>query len=571
MDFKTQEFKSVVAINIDINQVKVFLFQIVAGQYSLIAVGESELYFQHDPSFIIKGIHSALYHLEEITNKRFIADDKQFIIPSRKDGTGADQLILTYNGGKFLRVAIVGIMEDSSIRNAEQLVNSTYSKVVEIIGLNDPRNQNIRIDSIIRADPDIILFCGGSDQGASHSVLQMANIVSLVCKSLPFEKRPEIIYAANIELQEKICRNFEKIARTHTTKNIISSDKNEIEPDIRDDYNRVINEFRYREFSGIKDFCSFCSTSPMPRSHGIANMAKFFSHIYKSSKEVLLIDISSDSTTMATAKSGHTAAKVIPFGTDFGYLAEMNINLLKKWIPKPISNDDIKDYLFQKTLFTNTLSLTENAQLIDRGLIRYILSTALQKIKSSQPSIGNSFEPIIISGDIFSQIPDERDILLSVLDGIQPEGITTIIVDKLGIAGTLGAIAKANPLLPVQIIDSGIFTNLGTVICPVSKQKGGTDIINLRIDRSNGEQDRYTVKKGNILKIPLELGKSTKLDIQCLKDTTIDRSKKKRFFSIEVEGGQHGLIIDARSRPIAIAEDGVIRTNQLENWYKAIK
>ena len=206
--------------------------------------------------------------------------------------------------------------------------------------------------------------------------------------------------------------------------------------------------------------------------------------------------------------------------------------------------------------------------MIEDGLKRCLLWYSLEQFQETWSWLDQTYETIIVSGDFVSEMTDNYEILLTLLDGIQPVGITNIAIDKLGITGSLGAIARTNPYLPVQIIETGIYTNLGTIICPISKKKYGTSILNMRINRENGEEERITVKKGQILRVPLEPGTTAKVNIQCLRDTVIDNSNQ-RFVSIDVEGGQCGLVIDARGRPIEFPKDEIHRKEMIKTWYKA--
>ena len=573
MNSNLSNVKSVIAINIDSVKARAFLFEIVEGKYCFIALGEANSYHLQDNSNLIKSIFHAIYQLEDITSRKFIGDDKQFIVPSRKDGTGVDQLILTYTGGKFLNLVITGLMEETSILNAKHLVNSTYTRIVDVIGLNDPRRQDMQIDAIIHADPDLVLFCGGTDNGASQSVSHMADLVTMVCKSLPFENRPEIFYTANDALEDKLARNFEKVSRTHISKNILNLDRNNGNLEIWDNYNEVVNEFHFRQYQGVKDLCTFCSIPPMPSSHGIANMVRFFSQIGNPDQTVLCVEVSSDSTSLTACKDNKLAIQVCPFGTDIGFLNIINqikLPQLQNWLPESIPTFKVRDYLYQKSLFPDALPFTKEALMIEDSLNRCLLQHSLEQFQEAWPWLDQTYETFIVSGDFISEITDNYEMLLTLLDGIQPVGISNITIDKLGITGSLGAIARINPYLPAQIIETGIYTNLGTVICPISKQKYGTPILNMRINRENGEEERITIKKGQIFRIPLEPGMTAKANIQCLKDTVIDNSNQ-RFVSIDVEGGQCGLVIDARGRPIEFPNDENYRKKMIKTWHNILK
>jgi hypothetical protein len=51
-----------------------------------------------------------------------------------------------------------------------------------------------------------------------------------------------------------------------------------------------------------------------------------------------------------------------------------------------------------------------------------------------------------------------------VLDGLQPIGISTLVLDTYGLAPALGSVAAIKPLAAVEALDSGGFVNLATVV-----------------------------------------------------------------------------------------------------------
>ena len=92
-----------------------------------------------------------------------------------------------------------------------------------------------------------------------------------------------------------------------------------------------------------------------------------------------------------------------------------------------------------------------------------------------------SFEPILAGGAMLSGAPTAGQAILMLLDGLQPVGITTILFDPHSLLSSLGAAAKINSVLPVQVIESGAFSNLGTVIAPYSQASFGSPILSVRL------------------------------------------------------------------------------------------
>jgi len=65
------------------------------------------------------------------------------------------------------------------------------------------------------------------------------------------------------------------------------------------------------------------------------------------------------------------------------------------------------------------------------------------------------FEPILAGGSALDDAPTPGQSLLLLLDAVQPTGLTTIILDKNDLLPLLGAAAKRNSILPVQVLESG--------------------------------------------------------------------------------------------------------------------
>ena len=76
-------------------------------------------------------------------------------------------------------------------------------------------------------------------------------------------------------------------------------------------------------------------------------------------------------------------------------------------------------------------------------------------------------DPILISGGGIVLSPRPGQTLLAALDGLQPVGISTLLLDSSRAAPAIGAVAGIKPLAAASALDSGAFVSLGTVISPV--------------------------------------------------------------------------------------------------------
>ena len=156
------------------------------------------------------------------------------------------------------------------------------------------------------------------------------------------------------------------------------------------------------------------------------------------------------------------------------------------------------------------------------------------------------------------------------LDGLQPVGTTTFVLDPYGLATALGAAAAVNTLIPVQVVETNALINLGTVISPLSNARYGTSIINLRIEYELGEEAEHEIRQGNIYMLPVQPGQTARIHLEPLHAMEIDPLQKSDTRSFKVIGGVCGTVIDARGRPLELPKDDSRRQDLLKKWANAV-
>jgi hypothetical protein len=156
--------------------------------------------------------------------------------------------------------------------------------------------------------------------------------------------------------------------------------------------------------------------------------------------------------------------------------------------------------------------------------------------------------------------------LLALLDGVQPTGVTTIVLDQNHIAPALGAAAAVNSTLAVQVLETSTLHNLGTVISPVGNARFGTPVLRVRITYEDGREVPVEVKQGSIEVLPLPAGQSAKLNLTPLQRYDVGMGGAGRSGGLRVVGGALGVVIDARGRPLKMPEDPARRRELIRKW-----
>jgi hypothetical protein len=121
----------------------------------------------------------------------------------------------------------------------------------------------------------------------------------------------------------------------------------------------------------------------------------------------------------------------------------------------------------------------------------------------------------------------------------------------------------------VQVIDSGAFIGLGTVISVVASANYGDQILRAKLTYGDGTDARVDVKFGGLEILPLPSGQSARLNLQPLQRADAGLGPG-RSGGITVTGGAMGVVIDARGRPLQFPSDPVRRRELIKKWYYTV-
>jgi hypothetical protein len=175
------------------------------------------------------------------------------------------------------------------------------------------------------------------------------------------------------------------------------------------------------------------------------------------------------------------------------------------------------------------------------------------------------FEPILASGGALANAPSLGQSLLILLDALQPVGVTTVILDQNNLLSLLGAASSRNNLLPVQVLESGAFMSVGTVVSPVITTNYGSLILRARLQYEDGTEARAELKYGALEILPLQAGQAARLTLQ--PGARVDLGfGPGRGGTIPVSGGALGVVFDGRGRPLDLPDDAGRRRDLIKKW-----
>lgn len=573
--------ESILAIEVGTAVTRAVLFDVVEGQYRFVASGQAPSTAEAPFGDIGIGVREAVINLQNITGSALIGQDNSLIAPSQPDGTGVDSVVAVVSAGPVVRTVVVGLLSDVSVESAKRLAESTYARVVDSLDMSDQRKPDEQLDGIVRSRPDLVILAGGTDGGASRSMLKIIEAVGLACYLMPEEKRPMVLYAGN----EKLASDVKELLGAHSGKlvighNVRPSLETEAFGPASNDLASLVVDLRSRQLKGMDELQMWSGGNILPTAYAQGRMIRFLSQLYESTRGLLSVNIGASATSVAAGFGGELVLKTYPqFGLGenlAGLLNYTTVEDIMRWVPLDIPSSSIREYLFQKSLYPGTIPAASDEFAIAQAISRQALYLAVRSAQSEFPGSGyvskeiiRPLDLILAGGGVVSEGISLGHSLLLLLDAIQPVGILPILVDQNNLLPLLGAAAARNNHLPVQVLDSGAFTGLGTIVSVVASANYGQQVLRAKLTYSDGTDARADVKFGGLEILPLPSGQSARLSLQPVGRADAGLGPGKSG-GITVTGGAMGVVIDARGRPLQFPSDPVRRRELIKKWYYTV-
>ncbi|MFZ3070827.1 MAG: glutamate mutase L, partial [Anaerolineaceae bacterium] len=275
------------------------------------------------------------------------------------------------------------------------------------------------------------------------------------------------------------------------------------------------------------------------------------------------------STTLMAARGDEFIGTIshAPISTDIG-------RATCRFSSQPIDAETAAIYMHNKKLHPAFLPTTLEDLAIEHAWTRVRLQYALQFTLDLYPDFAydaelgllNPYEPVLLSGESLIRVPALHQSLLMALDGLRPHGITTFALDRNQVMAGLGTLAEFEPMVAVQLIDAGIFQNLGTCICVDSLERTGKKVLSIEVDQGEAPRDHYQVLKSELKRIEVRPEQRTRIYLSPEDESNVGMGLPGLGGWVTVAGSDVGVVIDARGRPLELPDDKTLRSEVIYNW-----
>jgi len=231
-------------------------------------------------------------------------------------------------------------------------------------------------------------------------------------------------------------------------------------------------------------------------------------------------------------------------GMEIGELAED----IRQFVPLEIRTSEIQNYFANKEFYPQIIPTTPRDHYLEQAAARVRIKLATS---NQQPATSNDY--IIATGGVFSKAPEPGQVILMLLDALQPSGLFRIFLDQKQMLPALATLACYQEEKAQEILDRDPFVLWGTTFSLPGD-------VSLRIDLDYTEPQELTVAAGEIVLFPLEAGQTARVQFET-------QDQRGEF---EAEGGVCGLVVDTRGRPLELPPGEGERLRTLKEWEEEI-
>ncbi len=577
------DLESILIIDCGSTTTRAALVDLVAGEFRLLAAGETATTVEAPWSRISIGVREAIRQIEQRTNRVLLSGQGQPIVPEREDGSGVDGIVATVNAAVPLRVAVVGLIRDLSVESLLKVTDCSYVAVQNVVARDDAADKGRAESSLqammrdtLRSRPDAVLFGGGVDGGAVAPVTEMARDIAAILSASEEGGRVHVIFAGNKEARTEVAGVLGECCNLRVVNNVRPTLSDEDLASAEEEVRGLYRDSKMGRVPGFGELKSWVSAPILTTAGGLELALRYLARLYD--LNALVVDLGSATTHVAGVIDGHYGSTVsAELGVGYGagkVLEQAGMAQLLRWLPSELDAHEAENQILNKVLRPMTVPQTEQEFQLEHAVAREAISLTLRRARkrwlgkgsSAQDGVMPPVDLIVGRGGALSGVANLGQAVLILLDALQPTGVCSLALDHASLLPQLGALATVQPLAAAQALGRDGFLRLGTVIALAGTGREGSVALKVKIDYDDGQSIRVEVPFGALEVLPLATGKRAVVEMRPSSQFDVGLESKGRGATTEVAGGALGIIVDARGRPLSLPTDENKRRTTIQEW-----
>ncbi len=573
------EYQAYLSVHIQAPSIRAWLFDNLNGQYELVHAVTQQISAPSDLLPMQRDLEAQLIELLQRlqleSGHKLLDDEGQLIHRDYDENRGVRAAALSFGNSRPIRTVLVATSAAYSLTALRRLGKLLNLEIAAEICAQDEQNATAQLMNLLETDADLFLIAGGTDGGSQKALRTSIENIRVLLNTQPRIVHPQIVYLGNEALGQYAQKELDIGPNFHLAPNIIpvlgQEDLLAGWTALSAAYRRVLLQL----VPGLSAVEQRLATQLLPSELCSGRMIRLLEAINPSGKGILSIHLGAESLNITAAQSGELISCELSSCPDPG-----QAQALQRTIPAECSLSEIKDYLLSRLVYPAYKPATRQDMLLELAWTCLRIQNGLQEVSTVFPEFDyqqglglyGAYEPIILSGDALKLLPSQAHILLMAIEALCPHGITTIVLDQDQILTALGALAAVEPLLPAQLIDSGIFENLATLITVTGPVIEGRKMIDLELDQGKDQmRGLVQVKAGEFKCLGLEPQSSSRLYLSPQSQVDAGMGQAGLGGWLRTSGGNLGVIIDARGRPLPLPGNAQEHAKKLQDWLNELE
>ncbi len=578
------EKESYLIVDINSRQTKAAFIERTGDEYGVQGTSETKTTVDPPELDVTIGVEKAVRGLGQKLGRELWVSGR----PS-----GAHRLLCSSStsGGIYMNVA--GLVRTISAESAQRAALGAGALLMDVFSLDDRRPRFMLIDRMRSLRPEIFLLAGGTDGGAEAQVLEMAGLIEAADVKPRFGEgyKLPVVYAGNVEIREEVSKVLaEDRYATRAVDNVRPLIETENLGPAREGIYDSYMEHVIVHSPGFDKLVEWVEGKIIPSQAAIGKI--LYAYAQERAVNLLAVDVGGATTDVYSVYDGvFNRSLNADIGLTYGIsniMKEAGVENIMRWIPVDIGEKKVRN-IVGNIMVLQPESLSDEERMVQQSAIREAIRLGLEQHRNYatrlkgvrlvrdlgmmfeqalEPSILNlkKTQVIIGRGSIFKDPENLRIAPLLLLDAIQPWGVTEIYVDVSSIMPHTGMLLDSNREAALQILSKACLRKLGTCVAAKGKAEEGVEALTVSMSTSEGVSMEETIAFGELKTFPLGADELARIEVSPTRRFDVGVGRGRRL-EATVTGGENGVIVDARGRPIVIPA----KKEALSAWAESLK
>ena len=578
-------------VDIDDALTKAVLIESGDGTHTLKGMGEAATTVESPDLDVTIGVKNAINKLEESTGLPLM---HRFGMTNERPeaGPGVNIFLCSSSSGGGLQMMVAGLIGMMSAESAQRAALGAGALLLDLFSVDDGRQKYEKVETMRSLRPDIFLLAGGTDGGNVKQVVEMTEVIGTADVKPRFgsEFKLPVIYAGNVEIRKEVAEVLAEdqyaIKMVENVRPIL--EKENLGPAKEGIYDAFMEHVIVHS-PGYDKLMEWIDEPVIPTQAAIGEI--LYAYAEERGANLMGVDVGGATTDVYSVFDGvFNRSLNADFGMSYGIcniMKEAGVENILRWIPIDIDEKEVRNIIGNMMIHLAEprspeellvhhavareairLGLAHHRTIATRlkgvHIVRTISDMFEQDVEKTLIKDMMKIDMIVGKGRVITSTPRIEQPTLILLDSLQPEGITEIMIDKPGMLPHLGALSKVNREAALEILTRDCLYHLGTCIAPRGVAKEGELVMEILMKRSDGTEVKESMKHGELKTLPLEQDTHAEVEVLPTRRFDAGNGRGKRL-EATVTGGAMGLIMDARGRPMAVSG-----RKELGEWTKAL-